>query len=410
MAFTGTNAFGNLDYTAQVAGTSTNSLTQHRERRDDATSTSPQSLPDRVSREDGSSRAQDVIENAASDTATATPNEDKGADATRDDDAKDLERRDSLVQELAHFNGSVFAAHDPDSPLNPNCFKFNARAWAKALVNLVAADGVSFRTSGVCFQDLNVFGYSAGTDYQKDVANVWLEATGLVRRVIGYGRRRIDILRNFDGVLHKGEMLVVLGPSGAGCTTLLKTIAAIRKTRGSAPQSAYDLFDKALVLYEGRKIFFGRAHAARQYFIDLGFECPARQTSPDFLTSMTSPQERIIRPGFEDSAPRTPDEFATAWRNSAAHRALRTEIEEYKIAHPLNGSDAEAFQQAKGQRAKSPYTLSYPQQIGLCLWRAYRRLIGDPSLTVGQLTANIIMGLIVSSVYYNLQLTTGSFF
>src|SRR6201996_3616405 len=30
-----------------------------------------------------------------------------------------------------------------------------------------------------------------------------------------------------------------------------------------APQSVYDMFDKAVVLYEGRQIFFGRADAAR---------------------------------------------------------------------------------------------------------------------------------------------------
>jgi ABC-type multidrug transport system ATPase subunit len=56
-----------------------------------------------------------------------------------------------------------------------------------------------------------------------------------------------------------------------------------------SPQSAYDLFDKVIVLYEGRQIFFGRTDEAKQYFINLGFECPARQTTPDFLTSMTAP-------------------------------------------------------------------------------------------------------------------------
>ena len=36
--------------------------------------------------------------------------------------------------------------------------------------------------------------------------------------------KRIDILRNFEGVLRESEMLVVLGRPGAGCSTLLKTI------------------------------------------------------------------------------------------------------------------------------------------------------------------------------------------
>lgn len=183
-----------------------------------------------------------------------------------------------------------------------------------------------------------------------------------------------------------------------------------------APQSAYDLFDKALVLYEGRQIFFGRADEAKQYFINLGFECPARQTTPDFLTSMTSPLERVIRPGFEGKTPCTPDEYAAAWKNSAEYRALQAEIEEYKLSHPVNGPDADAFrasrkaQQAKQQRIKSPFTLSYMQQIQLCLWRGWKRLTGDPSLSLGALIANTIMALIISSVFYNLQPTTASFY
>lgn len=155
---------------------------------------------------------------------------------------------------------------------------------------------------------------------------------------------------------------------------------------------------------------------ARQYLINLGFECPERQTTPDFLTSITSASERVVRPGFENKAPRTPDDFAVAWRNSQAYQRLQAEIEAHKVDHPIDGADTQVFRtgkrehQARGQRAKSPYTLSYKQQIGLCLWRAYRRFIGDPSLTVGQLGANIVIGLIVSSIYYNLDLTIGSFF
>ena len=183
-----------------------------------------------------------------------------------------------------------------------------------------------------------------------------------------------------------------------------------------SPQSAYDLFDKAVVLYEGRQIFFGRADAARQYFINLGFECPERQTTPDFLTSMTSSLERIIRPDFEGKAPRTPDEFAELWKNSAEYKALQVEIEEYKTAHPIDGPDAVAFraakraQQARSLRKKSPYTLSFAQQIQLCLWRGWRRLIGDPSLTIGALIGNFGMALIIGSVFYNLSDKTSSFF
>ena len=39
------------------------------------------------------------------------------------------------------------------------------------------------------------------------------------------GHTQIDILHNFDGLVHSGEILCVLGPPGSGCTTLLKTLA-----------------------------------------------------------------------------------------------------------------------------------------------------------------------------------------
>lgn len=129
---------------------------------------------------------------------------------------------------------------------------------------------------------------------------------------------------------------------------------------------------------------------------------------------MTSPTERIPRAGC--NPPRTPDEFAVAWKASAEYKALQTEIEEYKIQHPLNGPDAETYRhlkksaQSKGQRLNSPYILTYSQQVQLCLWRGFKRLIADPWMTVGMLIANLVLGLIVSSLFYNMKMDTGSFF
>jgi len=168
---------------------------------------------------------------------TASEINEAGAPGDAGDDGSE-HRRNDAVQALARTytthsqatgvepGQNVFlAAAAGDSPLNPNGPNFRAHAWAKAVVDMVATEGHQFRTSGVCFQNLNVYGYGAATDYQKDVFNVWLEVAGLVRRIFGYGKRRIDILRNFDGVVRKGEMLVVLGPPGSGCSSLLKTIA-----------------------------------------------------------------------------------------------------------------------------------------------------------------------------------------
>lgn len=204
------------------------------------------------------------------------------------------------------------------------------------------------------------------------------------------------------------------------CKTL-RTSAELMETTCAvaiyqAPQSAYDIFDKALVLYEGRQIFFGPTTEAKSFFIGLGFICPARQTDADFLTSMTSPLERVVREGFERKVPRTPDEFAKAWKESRNYAKLQQEIQEFDAAYPIGGEALGRFQasrraqQSRSARAKSPYTLSYAGQVNLCLQRGFQRLMSDPTLTVTQLLGNTMMALVVSSVFYNLQPTTNSFF
>jgi ATP-binding cassette subfamily G (WHITE) protein 2 (PDR) len=183
-----------------------------------------------------------------------------------------------------------------------------------------------------------------------------------------------------------------------------------------ASQAIYDIFDKVIVLYEGRQIYFGRASDAKRFFVDMGFHCPDRQTTADFLTSLTSPSERKIRDGYEHLVPRTPDEFAARWKDSMDRKRLLGEIDAYQQEFPLHSDKYEEFshsravEKAKGTRAASPYTLSYWMQIRLCLWRGFVRLRGDLTMTMTSVIGNMIMALIVASVFYDLNETTASFF
>ncbi|KAF2704437.1 putative multidrug resistance ABC transporter [Pleomassaria siparia CBS 279.74] len=508
-----------------------------------------------------------------------TPNPQSRPESANDDFSS-TERREEQVHQLARrfTQHSTYSPQgqnpfkaEPGSPLDPNGEHFNARAWCKAMLHLHTEDENAhpLRTVGLSFKNLNVHGFGSETDYQKSVGNVWLETVGLARTIMGQRQRKIDILQNMEGLVEAGEMLVVLGPPGSGCSTFLKTISGethgffidkasnmnfqgvsssqmakdfrgeaiytaevdvhfpkltvgdtlffaararaprhipggasvneyathmrdvimaifgishtnntivgndfIRgvsggerkrvsiaeaclsmaplqcwdnSTRGldsanaiefcktlrmqtdingttacvaiyQAPQAAYDHFDKVLVLYEGRQIYFGRTTTAKKYFVDMGFVCPDRQTDADFLTSMTSSLERIVREGHEDRVPRTPDEFAQRWKDSPERAKLLQDIDDYDRKFPLGGEHLEKFkasrraQQAKAQRVSSPYTLSYVQQVNLCLWRGFQRLKGDPSITLSQLIANSIMALVISSVFYNLQFNTSSFF
>ncbi|KAJ4199123.1 Multidrug resistance protein [Fusarium solani] len=163
---------------------------------------------------------------------SSSPAETLGKD---DNGHSEMERRTSIIQALARSYSHASAAHPhaqnpfqagEDSPLNPNSPNFSGHKWAKAIVELVQQDGHAFRATGVYFQNLNVYGFGEASNYQSDIANVWLSAGSVFSRLTSSSHKRIDILRGFDSIVHKGEMLVLLGPPGASYSTTLKTIAS----------------------------------------------------------------------------------------------------------------------------------------------------------------------------------------
>lgn len=92
------------------------------------------------------------------------------------------------------------------------------------------------------------------------------------------------------------------------------------------------------------------------------------------------------------------------------------EIDDYLDRHPFGGDHYERFLQShkinrsEMQRSKSPYTLSYLEQMSLTLWRCWTLFKGDPSITLTMLITNTFQALIISSLFYNLPDNTGTFF
>ncbi|KAK7035399.1 Multidrug resistance protein [Paramarasmius palmivorus] len=488
------------------------------------------------------------------------------------DQADPEEEVTNLAREVANISNLESPFSDNVNPiLDPRSEKFDYESWIRSILAIHSRDPERYpnRTAGISFTGLNVHGYGTPTDHQKTVGNLLLDAPGFVRGLFAEKNQRIDILRDFEGLVEHGEMLLVLGPPGSGCSTLLKTISGethgfhvdenakvnyqgiswdtmhrdfrgevvynaendvhfpnltvgqtlsfaakartprarfpgvtrerwanhmkdvvmavfglthtentkvgndfVRgvsggerkrvsiaevalsgsplqcwdnSTRGldsatalefvrslrlsteytgstavvaiyQASQDIYDVFDKVTVLYEGRQIYFGRAGDAKAYFMNMGFLCPERQTTADFLTSLTNPAERQARSGYEHKVPRTPDEFAQAWKKSEDRQRLLQEINRFNQEYPIGGEQLSKFRasrqqsQAKGMRAKSPYTISFPMQIRLCLKRGFQRLRGDMSLMLTTIIGNLIMALIISSVFYDLPQDTSSFY
>jgi ABC-type multidrug transport system ATPase subunit len=113
------------------------------------------------------------------------------------------------------------------SSLDPASENFSAREWISNLEGFKSNDPRRYppRTAGISFKNLSVFGFGSPTDYQKTVGNVPLEIGAVFRWMMGTGKHRIQILKDFDGLVKPGEMLLVLGRPGSGCSTLLKAMS-----------------------------------------------------------------------------------------------------------------------------------------------------------------------------------------
>lgn len=472
------------------------------------------------------------------------------------EDREELQRKATLDLGL---DDEVF---DPQSP------KFDLRKWVRMTLRLADDEGIKTKRTDVVFRDLNVSGSGSAVNIQGTVGGA-IRAPLQIGELFRSGKQPKHILRNFNGLMKSGELLIVLGRPGSGCSTLLKTLtgemhglsldegsnihyngidqkqflkefkgeavynqevdkhlphltvgqtlehaAALRlpqarplktsrqqavehitqvvmavyglsqsyntkvgndfvrgvsggerkrvsvaemtlagsmmavwdnSTRGldsataltfvkslrltadlvgsshavaiyQASQAIYELFDKAVVLYEGREIFFGPADQAKAYFDRMGWYCPPRQTTGDFLTSVTNPSERQAKEGFEDQVPRTPDEFDRYWRNSEEYKALHQELDAHEKDHPRNDTgevqemrDYKQQQQAKHVRQKSPYVVSVAMQIKLNTKRQAQRIWGDKTSTFAPIISNVIMALIVGSIFYGTPAATQGF-
>ena len=476
---------------------------------------------------------------------------------------------EDIVRYLSHFSSipGVEPYTEAEDTLNPDSDLFDARLWVKNLRKLHDSDVEYFKPSslGVAYRNLRACGVAADSDYQPTVLN------GITKYLTDGFRylqkddpsRYFDILKSMDGIMRPGEVTVVLGRPGSGCSTLLKTIAShtygfkigeeskisydgltpkdienqfrgdvvysaetdthfphltvgdtlefaakmrtpqnrcnvdretyakhmasvymatyglshtrntnvgddfvrgvsggerkrvsiaevslcgsniqcwdnatrgldsatalefIRALKTSATildatpliaiyqcsQDAYDLFDNVVVLYEGHQIFFGKADEAKEYFINMGWECPQRQTTADFLTSLTNPAERVPRPGFENSVPYTPKEFETHWKNSPQYKKLVEDVEEY-FQKTDSGNHGEEYHKAHVARQsnhispKSSFTVSFFMQTRYIMGRNILRTKRNPSVAIQSIAGQAFIGITLGSMFYNLSATT----
>lgn len=482
-----------------------------------------------------------------------------------------------LVRTLSHYSlapasDAIPYANDIDPRLNPESDQFDSKFWLKNMRKMTLSNVDYYKPSdlGFAYKNLRAFGRAADADYQSNFGNIIYKYVniGLSKLRKTDTKELYDILKPMDGIAKPGEVTVVLGRPGAGCSTFLKTVACetygfhvdensfitydgltphdiqkhyrgevvycaeteshfphltvgdtlefaaklrtpqnrpqgvtrelyakhmtdvmlatyglshtkntkvgddyvrgvsggerkrvsicevalsqaslqcwdnstrgldsatalefIRALKTSAQienttpliaiyqcsKDAYDLFDKVILLYKGYQIYFGKATEAKEYFIKMGYHCPARQTTADFLTSITNPAEREVAPGYENKVPRTPEEFYEYWQNSPERKALLEEIDQYieeckekEKAHEFK--ESHNAKQSRRARPNSAFMVNFGMQVKYIMHRNVLRIKGNPSIPLFIILSHVAISLIMSSIFYNLKEDSGSFY
>jgi len=227
-----------------------------------------------------------------------------------------------------------------------------------------------------------------------------------------HGPRLCQIFEDNDGCPWANNIRNIVGP-----LYLYSERCNSKGGRYQAGEGIYQLFDKVLVLDRGRQVLYGAPSEARGYFEGLGFNPLPRQSTADYLTGCTDPNERQFAPGrSEKDVPSTPDELESAFQRSTYTLHNRESLERYKVFMETEKSDQEVFRAAvaadkkRGVSKKSPYTLGFSGQVWALTVRQFRMRLQDKFQLYTSFTLSLALAFVIGGAYYDQPFTSAGAF
>jgi ABC-type multidrug transport system ATPase subunit len=244
-----------------------------------------------------------------------------------------------------------------------------------------------------------------------------------VRGVSGGERKRVSIIEAL--ATRASVMCWDNSTRGLDASTALEYTRALRcmtdemgiatvVTLYQAGNSIYDLFDKVLVLDEGKQIYYGPREEARPFMESLGFICRDGANVADFLTGVTVPSERQVQPDFETRFPRNNIELHQIYQESDIKVAMDRELdypstEEAKTNTRLF-EEAVKLDRSPHLLKSSPMTVSFLQQVRACIKRQYQIIWGDKATLFIKQGSSLFQALIAGSLFYNAPASSAGLF
>lgn len=266
-------------------------------------------------------------------------------------------------------------------------------------------------------------------DYVKEFLRVvsklfWIEHTmntkvgdEFVRGVSGGEKKRVSIA---EAMITKASTQCWDNSTrGLDASTALEYVQSLRSLTNmahistsvalyQAGESLYDLFDKVVLMDEGKCLYYGPTEEAATYFENLGFRRPQRWTTADFLTSVTDPHERQIREGYENRIPRSTEQFEIAYKRSPIFEANVRDIESFE--QQAEQQRQQRLAAATKATKEKNYTLPYHKQVWACTHRQFLVMYGDKQSLAGKWGGILFQALIVGSLFFDMPKTSSGVF
>ncbi|KAF9003771.1 hypothetical protein BDZ89DRAFT_1080859 [Hymenopellis radicata] len=176
-----------------------------------------------------------------------------------------------------------------------------------------------------------------------------------------------------------------------------------------AGEGIYDLFDKVLVLDQGRQVYYGPPKEARAYFEDLEY--------PGLPHGVHGSNERQFAPGLSSrDVPCSPESLEQAFLASTHGKELTNSLDKYNLYMTTEKADQEAFRAAvvddkkKGVSKKSPYTLGLSGQVRSLAKREFQKKMQDKFQLFTSFTLTTMLSFVIGGAYFGQPLTAAGAF